>query len=158
MPLKQHSLFTTAVAKIAAMPACCGRSWMSERSAAGYSGSSFTTGCFWVTRLSGGDSWSRGEEELAGGGNREARSSSPATSSLVTLQNSSSPENTQTQLWLACHSRTSTGGTNNINNGSVKLRCFSKAFQWTSRSPATDTPDIYMINYSAVKNIYRWLP
>lgn len=69
---------------------------MSEHSAAGYSGSSFTTGCFWVTRLSGGES---GEEEEpgGGGGGREARSLSPAVSSLVTLQNNCSPENKR--LW-----------------------------------------------------------
>lgn len=71
---------------------------MSERSAAGYSGSSFTTGCFWVTRLSGGESWASGEEEGSGGGNREAKSFSPAASSLVTLQNNSSPENTKASL------------------------------------------------------------
>lgn len=96
----QHLLLTTAVAKMAAMPACCGRSWMSERSASGYSDSSFTAGGFWVTRLSGGESWARGdeEEEPDGGDDREARSLSPAASSLVTLQNNFSPGNTQAQV------------------------------------------------------------
>lgn len=68
---------------------------MSDRNAAGYSGSSLTTNCFWVTMLSGGESWASGEEEVPGVGDREARSLSPAASSLVTLQNNSSPENTQ---------------------------------------------------------------
>lgn len=39
------SLLTTAVARMAAMPACCGSNWMSECSAAGYGeslGSAFT--------------------------------------------------------------------------------------------------------------------
>lgn len=68
---------------------------MSECSAAGYSGSSFTLSCFWLTRLSGVESWASGEEEEPRGGDREAKSLSPAASSLVTLQNNSSPENTQ---------------------------------------------------------------
>ena len=69
---------------------------MSECRAAGYDGSSFTTGCFWVTRLSGGERWATNEEEEEeqGGGDRKAKSFSPAAISLVTLQNNSSPENT----------------------------------------------------------------
>lgn len=98
----QNSLLTMAVAKMAAMPACCGRSWISECSAAGYSGSSFTTGCFCVTRLSAGESWASEEEEESRGGETEAKSFSPAVSSLVTLQNSWSPANTKgwSQNWI----------------------------------------------------------
>jgi len=56
-----------------------------------------------VTRLSGGEGGVSGEEEEEeeeeeaepeGGGAREARSLWPAVSSLVTLQNNSSPGNT----------------------------------------------------------------
>lgn len=65
---------------------------MSECRAAGYSGSSFTTGCFCVTRLSGGERRGAGEEGSAGL-DRKARSFSPAASSRVTLQNNSSAEN-----------------------------------------------------------------
>lgn len=91
--MRQYSLLTTAVAKMAAMPACWGSSWMSERSAAGYRGSSFTAGC------SGGDSWAareeKEEEEEGGRGDREARSFPLALTFVVTLQNSSSPGSQQ---------------------------------------------------------------
>ena len=75
---------------------------MSERSGSGYGDSSFTTGGFWVTRLSGGESWDGGdeEEEPDGGDDREARSLSPAASSLVTLQNNFSPGKAQVQVTI----------------------------------------------------------
>lgn len=83
---------------------------MSECSAAGYSDSSLTAGCFWAMRLSAGESWPSEEEEEeveeeSSRGDREAKSSSPAVSSLVTLQNNWPPGNTEAALVTGnyCH-------------------------------------------------------
>lgn len=75
------SLLMTAVAKMAAMPACWGRSWISECRAAGYAGSSFTrTLWVWVP-----EDWSAVEQDSV------ARSASPLDSSCVSLQNNAPP-------------------------------------------------------------------
>ncbi len=75
------SLLMTAVAKMAAMPACWGRSWISECSAAGYAGSSFTR-TLWVGVSA---NWSTVEQDSV------ARRASPLDSSCVSLQNNAPP-------------------------------------------------------------------
>lgn len=80
---------------------------MSECSAAGYTDSSLTAGLFWATRLRAGESCPSEEEEEeveeeeeSRAVEREAKSSSPAERSLVTLHNNWPPGKNNTGC---CH-------------------------------------------------------